>query len=95
LIAVIDGLKGFPEAITTAFPQTIVQTCIVHLIRNSLAFVSWFGFYPLPRFEAVAQQTDEKARNCNHTTIMHRVAANRESKRWSFRKRQPSSMHCR
>lgn len=41
LIAVVDGLKGFPEAITTVFPQTIVQTCIVHLIRNSLAFVSW------------------------------------------------------
>jgi len=41
LIAVIDGLKGFPEAITSVFPQTIVQTCIVHLIRNSLAFVSW------------------------------------------------------
>ena len=41
LIAVVDGLKGFPEAITTAFPQTTVQICIVHLIRNSLAFVSW------------------------------------------------------
>ena len=41
LIAVVDGLKGFPEAITTVFPQTVVQTCIVHLIRNSLAFVSW------------------------------------------------------
>ena len=41
LIAVVDGLKGFPEAITTVFPQTIVQTCIVHLIRISLAFVSW------------------------------------------------------
>src|SRR5208337_2469398 len=40
LIAVVDGLKGFPEAITTVFPQTLVQTCIVHLIRNSLAFVS-------------------------------------------------------
>jgi len=38
LIAVVDGLKGFPEAITSAFPQTIVQTCIVHLTRNSLAF---------------------------------------------------------
>jgi putative transposase len=34
-------LKGFPEAITSVFPQTVVQTCIVHLIRNSLAFVSW------------------------------------------------------
>jgi putative transposase len=41
LIAVVDGLKGFPEAITTVFPKTIVQTCIVHLIRNSLAFVNW------------------------------------------------------
>ena len=40
LIAVVDGLKGFPEAITTVLPQTIVQTCIVHLIRNSLAFVA-------------------------------------------------------
>src|ERR1700726_1091266 len=41
LIAVVDGLRGFPEAITTVFPQTLVQTCIVHLIRNSLAFVPW------------------------------------------------------
>jgi len=41
LIAVVDGLKGFPEAITSVYPDTIVQTCIVHLIRNSLAFVSW------------------------------------------------------
>jgi putative transposase len=41
LIAVVDGLKGFPEAIAAVFPQTMVQTCIVHLIRNSLAFVSW------------------------------------------------------
>jgi putative transposase len=41
LIAVIDGLKGFPEAIAAVFPLTTVQTCIIHLIRNSLAFVSW------------------------------------------------------
>src|ERR1700687_723346 len=41
LIAVVDGLKGFPEAINAVFPQTIVQTCIVHLIRNSLDFASW------------------------------------------------------
>ena len=34
LIAVIDGLKGFPEAITAVFPQSQVQTCVVHLIRN-------------------------------------------------------------
>ena len=41
LIAVVDGLTGFPDAIATVFSQTAVQTCIVHLIRNSLAFVSW------------------------------------------------------
>jgi putative transposase len=41
LIAVVDGLKGFPEAIAAVYPETLVQTCIVHLIRNSLAFVSW------------------------------------------------------
>jgi putative transposase len=41
LIAVVDGLKGFPEAITSVFPETIVQTCIVHLIRYSLQFASW------------------------------------------------------
>lgn len=41
LIAVVDGLKGFPDAINAVFPQTIVQTCIVHLIRNSMDFASW------------------------------------------------------
>jgi len=41
LIAVVDGLKGFPEAITSVFPKTVVQTCIVHLIRFSMHFASW------------------------------------------------------
>lgn len=41
LIGVVDGLKGFPEAITAVFPDTLVQTCIVHLIRNSLQLASW------------------------------------------------------
>ena len=41
LLAVVDGLKGFPEAITAVFPEAIVQTCIVHLLRNSMDFVSW------------------------------------------------------
>jgi len=40
LIAVVDGLKGFPEAINAVFPLTVIQTCIVHLIRHSLEFVS-------------------------------------------------------
>ena len=41
MMAVVDGLKGFPDAITAVFPQAIVQTCIVHLLRNSLEFVSY------------------------------------------------------
>jgi putative transposase len=41
LIAVVDGLKGFPEAIAAVFPDTTVQTCIVHLLRHGLAFVSY------------------------------------------------------
>lgn len=38
---VTDGLKGFPEAITAAFPEATVQTCIVHLVRHSLNFCAW------------------------------------------------------
>lgn len=41
LIAVVDGLKGLAEAINTAYPKTAVQTCIVHLIRNSLDYAGW------------------------------------------------------
>jgi putative transposase len=69
LIAVVDGLKGFPEAINAAFPQTTVQTCIVHLIRNSLAFVSWTDrkalmpalkkIYRAESAEAAAERLDE------------------------------------
>jgi len=41
LIAVTDGLKGMPEALAAVFPATALQTCIVHLIRNSLDYASW------------------------------------------------------
>jgi putative transposase len=47
LIAVTDGLKGMPEALATVFPATTLQTCIVHLIRNSLDFASWKDRKPL------------------------------------------------
>jgi putative transposase len=47
LIAVVDGLKGFPDAINAVFPQTIVQTCIVHLIRNSMGFASFKDRKPI------------------------------------------------
>lgn len=41
LIACVDGLKGFPNAINTVYPETQVQLCIVHMVRNSLKFVPW------------------------------------------------------
>jgi len=41
LIAVVDGLKGFPEAISSTFADAQIQTCIVHWIRHSLEFASW------------------------------------------------------
>lgn len=49
LIAIIDGLKGFPEAINAVFPETQIQTCIVHLIRNSLGFCSWKDRKPVAK----------------------------------------------
>ena len=68
LIAVVDGLKGFPEAITTVYPDCIVQTCIVHLIRYSLQFASWKerrplakalkAIYSAPSAEAAAAELD-------------------------------------
>jgi len=41
LIACVDGLKGFPQAIESVFPKTLVQLCIVHLVRASLNYVNW------------------------------------------------------
>ena len=41
LIACVDGLKGFPEAIEAVCPQTQVQLCIVHQVRHSLRYVCW------------------------------------------------------
>src|SRR3954452_21423288 len=41
LVACVDGLKGFPEAIGSVYPQTQVQLCIVHMVRNSLNYVNW------------------------------------------------------
>ena len=62
LIAIVDGLKGFPEAISAVFPQAVVQTCIVHLIRHSLDFVSWKDRKPVvPALRAIYQAKDAEA----------------------------------
>ena len=49
LIAVTDGLTGMPAALEAVFPRTTLQTCIVHLIRNSLDYASWKDRKPLAR----------------------------------------------
>jgi transposase-like protein len=69
LIAVTDGLKGIPEALGAVFPATTLQTCIVHLIRNSLDYTSWKDrkllatalkpVYTAPSVEAAALALDE------------------------------------
>ena len=41
LIACVDGLKGFLDAINTVYPEARIQLCIVHMVRNSFRFVSW------------------------------------------------------
>ena len=47
LIACVDGLKGFPDAINTVFPKTQVQLCIVHIVRNSVKYVPWKDYKPV------------------------------------------------
>lgn len=66
LICVVDGLRGFPEAIEAVFPQAMIQTCIVHLIRNSLNYVAWKDRKALagqlkPVYEAVSAEAAEEA----------------------------------
>ena len=68
LIAVTDGLKGMPEALGAVYPATTLQTCIVHLIRNSLDYASWKDrkllaaaikpVYTAPSAEAAQAQLD-------------------------------------
>ena len=41
LIACVDGLSGFPDAINTAFPDAKIQLCIIHMVRNSMKYVVW------------------------------------------------------
>jgi transposase-like protein len=62
MLAVVDGLKGFPDAITAVFPEAIVQTCIVHLLRNSMDFVSWKDRKPLASaLKSIYRAVDAKA----------------------------------
>ena len=68
LIAAVDGLRGFPDAIAAVYPRTQVQLCIVHMVRNSLRYVSWKHrravardlrkIYTAPSAEAAEQQLE-------------------------------------
>jgi len=49
LIACVDGLRGFPQAIEAVYPETRIQLCIVHMVRNSLKFVSWKDYKAVTR----------------------------------------------
>ena len=77
LIACVDGLKGFPDAIEVVYPKALVQLCIVHLIRNSLKFVSYKerkavakdlkAIYSAPTVEAAEQELNHFAEKWDKT----------------------------
>ena len=78
LIAVVDGLKGFPEAINAVFPDTVVQTCIVHLIRHSMEFASGKTARPSPANcgPSIAPRTPKPARRRSTRSMSARGGAN-------------------
>ncbi|AHG18800.1 transposase [Chania multitudinisentens RB-25] len=62
LIACIDGLKGFPDAINSVYPQTHIQRCIIHMVRNSLKYVSWKDYKAVTSgLKTVYQASTEEA----------------------------------
>ena len=75
LIACVDGLSGFSEAITNVYPLTHVQSCIVHAVRNSLKLVRWKErkqvaadlkrIYQSPSLEAAEQELEEFSNKWN------------------------------
>lgn len=62
LIACVDGLKGFPDAINIVYPEARIQLCIVHMARNSLRFISWKDYKAVTRdLKAIYQAPTEEA----------------------------------
>lgn len=60
-IACVDGLKGFPDAINTAYPDAKIQLCIIHMVRNSLKYVSWKDYRALAAdLKRIYQSTTEQ-----------------------------------
>ncbi|MDK9365762.1 IS256 family transposase [Lelliottia wanjuensis] len=75
LIACVDGLKGFPDAINSVYPQTHIQLCIIHMVRNSLKYVAWKDYkavtgglkavYQAPTEAAALMALDAFAEKCD------------------------------
>lgn len=62
LIACVDGLKGFPDAIASVYPKAHIQLCIIHMVRNSLRYVSWKDYKAITRdLKTIYQSTTEEA----------------------------------
>ncbi len=62
LIACVDGLKGFPDAINAVYPEARIKLCIVHMVRNSLRFVTWKDYKAVTRnLKSVYQAPTEEA----------------------------------
>lgn len=62
LIACVDGLKGFPDAISAVYPKTQIQLCIVHMVRNSLKYVPWKDYKAVTAdLKSIYQATTEEA----------------------------------
>ncbi len=74
LIACVDGLKGFPDAIQTVYPKAQIQLCIVHMVRNSVKFVPWKDY--------IAVTTDLKRIYQSITEEEALLALDQFSERW-------------
>ena len=62
LIACVDGLKGFPDAINAVYPETQIQLCIVHMVRNSMKYVPWKDYKAITaHLKAIYQASTEES----------------------------------
>ncbi len=74
LIACVDGLKGFPDAINAVYPEARIQLCIVHMVRNSLRFVSWKDYKAVTRdFEGDLPGADGRSRSAGTGSVRQRL----------------------
>ncbi len=69
LIACVDGLKGFPDAINTVYPKARIQLCIVHMVRNSLRFVSWKDYKAVTRDLKAIYQAHGRGRSAGTGSV--------------------------